>query len=110
MKVGCWAVADLLGVVVDEEIWLDSPADGDADVVARMVGLERWIEEMEPGREALERKVAEELDVSVDGTKEYFVLREEGFEALEVISLLAGWDLGHWGKGEVRDVVPDRCE
>lgn len=94
MKMGCWAVADLLGVGVDEGMWLEEPADGDADVVARMVRLEKWIEEMEPEREALERRVGEDLDISVDGAKKYFLLREEGCETLKTISLLWGCDLG----------------
>lgn len=114
MKMACWAVDDFLGLQIDEDTWLECPAEGDAEVVGMMLRLDSWIENTKPEKEALERRVALELDISVDLAERYYILREKGFESLEVISLLWGWDVGGLWRPELRERVPEgwgwRCE
>ncbi len=66
MKMACWAVDDFLGLQIDEDTWLECPADGDAEVVGRMLQLDNWIENVKPEKEALERQVGEELGVGME--------------------------------------------
>lgn len=114
MKMACWAAADFLDLQIDEDTWLVCPADGDAEVVQRMLRLDRWIENVKPGDEALERKLAEELGVGVEKAGWYEVLLGKGFESLEVLGLIWGWDVGGWWRPEMREGIPEglgeRCE
>jgi hypothetical protein len=91
MKMACWAVDDFLGLQIDEDTWLECPADGDAEVVGRMLQLDNWIENVKPEKEALERQVGEELGVGMERAGGYDGLLGRGFGRLEVLGLIWGW-------------------
>ncbi len=107
MKMACWAAADFLALQIDEDTWLECPAEGDAEVVGRMLRLESWIENVKPEKEALERKIAQELGVGRERAGGYYGLLGKGFERLEVLGLIWGWDVVGLWMSEMRDGVPE---
>ena len=82
MKMCCWAASDYFGFEVDESTWLDCSADAEAEVIYKIEQLDEWIQYVRPNSHAMERRIALDLNVSIEHARKYHSMRRKGFGGL----------------------------